>query len=66
MNKDEQIGYHKGAISILLKEREGLTGMLNIVNQLLKVHIEELKKLGVDIMKQPEKKSDDELKSDKL
>lgn len=49
--KDEQIGFHKGAISTLLKEREELMRIIGIVDALIKSHIEALKKLGVDVTK---------------
>lgn len=52
MGKDEEIGFHKGAISTLIKERQELGKILGIVDALLKAHIDALKKLGVDITKQ--------------
>jgi len=61
MNKEELIGYHKGAIATLIKEKEGLTGLINLVNKLLSAHIEELKKLGVDITKEKDTKEKDKL-----
>jgi 2-hydroxy-3-keto-5-methylthiopentenyl-1-phosphate phosphatase len=48
-SKDEQIGIHKGSLSTLAKERQELARMLGIVEQLMHMHIEELKKLGVDL-----------------
>jgi len=48
-SKEEQIGFHKGAISTLLKERQELLKMINIVETLLKAHLNELQKLGVKI-----------------
>ncbi len=51
-NKDEQIGYHKGALSTLAKEREELMKILNIVEQLMQMHIKGLKELGVDLVEQ--------------
>jgi len=59
MGKEEEIGFHKGAISTLIKERQELGKIFGIVDALLKAHIEALKKLGVDITKQsaPEKAS---------
>jgi len=48
-NKDEKIGFHKGALDTLLKERSELYRLLVIVDQLIKIHTSELKKLGVDI-----------------
>ena len=48
-NKDEQIGFHKGSLATLAKEREELMRILSIVEQLMQMHISELKKLGVDL-----------------
>ncbi|MBD3262793.1 hypothetical protein GF374_00245 [Candidatus Woesearchaeota archaeon] len=48
-SNDEQIGFHKGAVATLLKERQELAKMVQIVDSLLKAHANELKKLGVDI-----------------
>ena len=48
-NKDEQIGFHKGALSTLAKEREEFIKVLNIVEQLMQMHIKSLKDLGVDL-----------------
>ena len=55
-NKDEQIGFHKGSLSTLAKEREELLRILNIVEQLMKMHVTSLKEFGVDLTKQTEKK----------
>ena len=52
ISKDEQIGFHKGALSTLAKEREEVLKMLNIVEQLMQLHIKGLKDLGVDLAKQ--------------
>ncbi|MBN2881037.1 hypothetical protein JXM83_03200 [Candidatus Woesearchaeota archaeon] len=49
MSTEEQIGFHKGSISVLAKERQELSKMVAIVEQLLHMHIESLKKLGVDL-----------------
>ncbi len=49
MGKDEQIGYHKGALATLAKEREEMKKVVSIVEQLMHAHLEELKKLGVDL-----------------
>ncbi|MCF7872255.1 hypothetical protein K9L97_04440 [Candidatus Woesearchaeota archaeon] len=51
-SKDEQIGFHKGSLSTLAKEREELARILGIVEQLMQMHIGALKDLGVDIAKQ--------------
>lgn len=49
MSKDEQIGFHKGSIATLAKEREELIKIVQIVEQLIQAHNESLKKLGVDL-----------------
>jgi len=48
-SKDEQIGFHKGSLTTLAKERQELARMLSIVEQLMQVHIKALKDLGVDL-----------------
>ena len=48
-NKDEQIGFHKGSLSTLAKEREEFTRILGIVEQLMQMHMSALKELGVDM-----------------
>jgi hypothetical protein len=48
-SKDEQIGYHKGALATLAKERQELGRILGIVEQLMQLHAAELQKLGVDL-----------------
>ena len=48
-SKDEQIGFHKGALSTLAKEREEFVKILGIVEQLMQMHIKALKDLGVDL-----------------
>ena len=49
ISKDEQIGFHKGALSTLAKEREEMQKILSIVEQLMQMHIKALKDLGVDL-----------------
>ncbi len=53
-SRDEQVGYHKGSITTLSKERQELARILSIVDQLLAIHLAELKKLGVDVGAEPE------------
>ncbi|MFH1409333.1 MAG: hypothetical protein ABIH34_05475 [Nanoarchaeota archaeon] len=48
-SKDEQIGFHKGALSTLAKERQEMMKILQIVEQLMQMHIQSLKQLGVDL-----------------
>lgn len=48
-NKDEQIGFHKGALTTLAKERQEMAKILQVVEQLMQVHLKALKDLGVDL-----------------
>ncbi|MFT4313087.1 MAG: hypothetical protein ACMXYA_01650 [Candidatus Woesearchaeota archaeon] len=48
MSKEEQIGFHKGAISVLNKEREEMVKIANITEQLIQLHLKQLEELGVD------------------
>jgi len=57
VKNDEQIGFHKGSLTTLAKEREELSRILNIVEQLMQMHIKALKDLGVDLEKQAKKKT---------
>jgi hypothetical protein len=51
MSEGEQIGFHKGSIQTLVNERNELVRIIQVTESLIKAHIEELKKLGVDIEK---------------
>lgn len=51
MSKEEQIGFHKGSLSTLAKEREELARILGIVEQLMQMHVNGLKEMGVDLEK---------------
>jgi len=51
-NKTERIGFHKGSLATLTKEREEMMRILQIVEQLMQMHIKELKNLGVDLVAQ--------------
>lgn len=55
MSKEEQIGFHKGSLSTLSKEREELARILSIVEQLMQMHIGALKDFGVDLSKEENK-----------
>ena len=39
----EKIGFHKGSLATLTKEREEFMRILQIVEQLMQMHIKELK-----------------------
>lgn len=53
-SKDEQIGFHKGSLATLAKERQELARMLGIVEQLMQMHVKALKELGVDLVREAE------------
>lgn len=54
-SKDEQVGFHKGALSTLVKERQEMLKILQIVEQLMQMHLAALKELGVDLAEQASK-----------
>jgi biotin operon repressor len=49
MSKQEKIGFHKGSLSTLAKERQELARILQIVEEIMKMHIAALKEEGVDL-----------------
>lgn len=49
-NDPEKVGFHKGSLATLTKEREELMRILQIVEHLMQMHIKELKDLGVDLV----------------
>lgn len=53
-SKDEQIGFHKGSLSTLAKERAELARILQIIEQLMQMHVAALTELGVDLRKEVE------------
>ena len=55
MSREEQIGFHKGSLSTLAKEREEMLRILNIVEQLMQMHIKSLQDLGIDLAKEAQK-----------
>ena len=48
-SRDEIIGYHKGCIAVLTKEREEMLRIVQITEQLLQMHMKGLADLGVDL-----------------
>lgn len=68
MEKDEKIGYHKGSLETLVKERAELARLLAIVESLIKLHVKALKDEGVDIKKEIKKaeKKPEELEEEEL
>lgn len=63
-HSQEQIGFHKGSLATLSKEREELLRIVSITEQLMQAHIKALKELGIDIEKAV-KKADEEIKNKK-
>jgi hypothetical protein len=51
MSKEEEIGFHKGSLSTLSKERAELLKMVSVVGQLMQMHVKALNDLGVDLLK---------------
>ena len=49
MANDETIGFHKGSLATLTKEREELLKIVAVVEQIMQAHIKALKDLGVDL-----------------
>ena len=62
IKKDEQIGFHKGSIDTLLKERQELVRIITILDQLLKAHATALNQLGVKMGSKEEKDLENSLK----
>jgi hypothetical protein len=49
MPKGEEIGFHKGALNVLMAERSELVKMLQNVEAIAGAHVKRLKELGVDV-----------------
>ncbi len=64
-SKSEMIGFHKGSLATLSKEREEMMRILQIVEQLMQMHIKELKTLGVDLAAQAKNVSAAQIKAPK-
>ena len=62
-NKEEQIGIHKGALSVLVMEQQEFMKLLQIVQQQIDAHVKALKELGVDLQEEA-KKAQDKSKDD--
>ena len=62
MSKEERLGFHKGSLTTLTKEREELVRILTIVEQLMQMHVKELKDLGVDLEKMAKDKKQELVK----
>jgi len=55
--KQEQIGIHKGALSVLAIEQQEFYKLLQIVQQQIDAHVKALKEHGVDLEAEAKKAS---------
>lgn len=49
MSKEEEIGFHKGALNTLVAERSELVKMIGNVEAIVQAHVNRLKELGVEV-----------------
>ena len=57
MPKEMEIGFHQGAITTLLNERNELIKMIQNIEGIMQAHFKRLEELGVKVsMKKPEDK----------
>jgi hypothetical protein len=49
VSKEEEVGFHKGALNVLVAERNELVKMLQNVEAIAGAHVKRLKELGVDV-----------------
>jgi hypothetical protein len=54
MTSDQGIAFHQGALNTLVKEREGLIQMIQVVEATMQSHLQRLKQLGVKISEKNE------------
>lgn len=54
-NEQEQIGFHKGALDTLVREKQEFVRLLNIVDQFIQMHLKALKEMGVDLVAEAKK-----------
>lgn len=48
-SKEEKIGFHKGALTTLFAERNELLRLVGITEGIIKNHVIELNKIGIDV-----------------
>ena len=51
VSKEEETGYHKGALNTLVNERNELMKMVQITEALMQAHMKRLEELGVKMPK---------------
>lgn len=52
MSKEEEIGYHKGALNTLSNERNELIKIIQIVDTFIQGHLKRLEQLGVKVSRE--------------
>jgi len=62
LSKEEQIGVHKGALSVLAIEQQEFMKLLQIVQQQIESHVKALKDLGIDLEAEAKKAMDAQAK----
>ena len=62
MNKEEQVGFHKGALSVLAVEQNEFGKIMQAIQAQIQAHVNALKELGVDIVAES-KKAMEEMKA---
>jgi len=55
ISKDEEIGFHKGALNTLANERNELFKMMQNIEGIMQAHLKRLEELGVKIETQKQK-----------
>jgi len=48
MSREEEVGFHKGALNTLVAERNELVKIIGNVEAIMQAHIKRLKELGVE------------------
>jgi hypothetical protein len=66
MANEEQIGFHKGALTTLAKERQEFVRLLQIVEQLMQAHLKALKDMGVDLEAEAKRAAEKKPLEDKI
>jgi hypothetical protein len=49
MSKEEEIGFHKGALNTLVAERNELIKMAQVVEQIMQAHLKRLEEMGAKL-----------------
>ena len=55
MTKEQEVGFHQGALNTLVNERNELFKMIQNVEAVMQAHLKRLEELGVKIDTQPKK-----------